>query len=56
MVQVFKDFLTYIIGDIQITSTCSVMDIISILCVVLLMSFIIAPAIKVFLGYGGKNA
>lgn len=51
MVQVLKDFLVYIIGDVQITTTCSLMDVVSIICILLMMSFIISPCIKVFLGW-----
>ena len=55
MVQILKDFLVYIIGDVQMTSTCSLMDVVSIICILLMMSFIISPCIKVFLGWGGRK-
>lgn len=52
MVQVFKDFLVYIIGDIQLTNSCSIMDIVAISSVLMLVSMLILPCFKIFKNEG----
>lgn len=50
MVEVFKNFLVLIIGDVQLTATCSIMDIVAIACTIFVCSMLIKPIFNIFKG------